>query len=289
MNTTDAIVDVGRLLAFALDVTETPSGGGSSADYARLVGRYVEDAQFRALFDGVVEGAGCEVTTADRHVGIVLRTRPDGPWAWPARSADLPWNRTFEEPQQRAARALVVIALLAYLAPSAADLDDVLSDPDVVLATVGVRDLEQFVRDFCEQCEAKTPDPASDVESRPTWWHWLQLPADAPTAKRIARSTTTYIVHDVLSFLHSAGWLIDTTPGRAAADKRYRPRRRMIHHYRDLMLDDVFNALRQYVENTRDPSTTGETATAGGQDRMKTESEQENDKNTSEVVGEGVS
>lgn len=289
MSTTDAIVDVGRLLAFALDVTATPGSGGSSADYARLVGRYVEDAQFRALFDGVVEGAGCEVTTADRHVGIVLRTRPDGPWAWPARSADLPWNRTFEEPQQRAARALVVVALLACLAPSAADLDDVLSDPDIVLVTVGVRDLEQFIRDFCEQCEAKTTDPASDVDSRPIWWHWLQLPADAPTARRIARGTTTYIVHDVLSFLHSAGWLIDTTPGRAVADKRYRPRRRLIHHYRDFMLDDVFNALRQHVQNTRGPSTAGETRTSGRQDEANTKAEQETAKDKAEVVGEGGS
>lgn len=289
MSTTDANIDVGRLLAFAVDVTATPGSGGSSADYARLVGRYVEDAQFRTLFDGVIEGVGCEVSTADRHVGIVLRTRPDGPWAWPARSADLPWNRTFEEPQQRAARALVIIALLAYLAPSAADLDDVLSDPDIVLATVGVRDLEQFIRDFCEQCEAKTTDPAGDVDSRPIWWHWLQLPADAPTARRIARSTTTYIVHDVLSFLHSAGWLIDTTPGRAAADKRYRPRRRLIHHYRDFMLDDVFNALRQHGQNARGVSTVGETTSLGPQGEATTEAEQDTAKDKAEVVGEGGS
>ncbi|WP_437312120.1 hypothetical protein [Sorangium sp. So ce388] len=249
MSASDAAVDVGRLLAFALDVTAAPGSGGVAADYARLVQRYVEDAPFRSLFDGVVEGAGCEVTTADRNIGLVLRTRSDGPWAWPARSADLPWNRSFEEMHPRAARALVVVALLAYVAPSAADLDDLLSDADVVLTTVAVRELERFIRDYCEQCEADTPDPTGDVESRPLWWHWLQMPAETPTDKRISRGTTTYIVYDVLSFLHNAGWLIDASPNRPAADKRYRPRRRLIHHYRDLLLDDVFGALRRHAES----------------------------------------
>lgn len=257
MSSADATVDVGRLLAFALDVAASPGSGGVPAEYGRLIQRYVEDAPFRTLFDGVVEGAGCEVTTADRNIGIVLRTRPDGPWAWPARSGDLPWNGSFEEPHQRAARALVAIALLAYVAPSAADLDDLLSDPDLVLTAVGVRELEQFIRDFCEQCETDAPDPTGDVESRPLWWHWLQVPAEAPTAKRISRGTTTYIVYDVLSFLHAESWLIDVSPNRAAADKRYRPRHRLIHHYRDLLLDDVFSALRRHADNIRTAAASG--------------------------------
>jgi hypothetical protein len=254
VSSVDATVDVGRLLSFSLDVTAAPGSAGLAADYARLVRRYLDDAVFRALFDGVVEGAGCEVTTADPNIGVVLRTRPDGPWAWPARSAELPWNKSFEEPKQRAARALVVLALLAYVAPSAADLDDLLSNPDVVLTTVGVRELEQFIRDFCEQCEANTPDPAGDVDSRPLWWHWVQMPAEAPTAKRISRGTTTYVVYEVLSFLHGAGWLVDRTSDRAAVNKQYRPRRRLIHHYRDLLLDDVFGALRRHADNARAPA-----------------------------------
>jgi len=244
----DATSDIGRLLAFALDVTSAPGGSGAGGDYARLVERYREDAAFRAMFDSVLEGAGCEVAAADSSVGLVIRTRADGPWAWPARSVDLPWNRSFEEPQPRAARALVVLALLAFVAPSAADMDDLLSDPAIVLPPIGVRELEQFIRDFCAQHEARSSDPAGDESTRPLWWHWMQLPTDAPTAKRISRSTTTYIVHDVLSFLQSAGWLIDTTPNRASADKRYRPRRRLLHHYRDLLVDDVFTALRRYAQ-----------------------------------------
>jgi hypothetical protein len=249
-------VEVGRLMAFALDVMASPGSSGLAAEYARLVERYMEDAGFRALFDGVLEGAGCQVASADRTVGVVLRTRPDGPWAWPARSADLPWNGSFEEPSQRAARALVVIGLLAYVAPSAADLDDVLSEADIVLPAVGVRELERFIRDFCEQCEAGTPDPAGDADTRPLWWHWLQVPGEAPTASRISRGTTSYIVYDVLSFLHDAGWLIELSANRAA-DKRYRPRRRLIHHYRDLLLDDAFAALQRHAGNTRSRTSAG--------------------------------
>lgn len=251
MSTSDASVDVGRLLAFALDVTAVPGENGLQADYGRLIQRYIEDAAFRALFDGTVEGAGCTVTTADRHIGIVLRTRPDGPWAWPARSADLPWNGKFEDAHQRAARALVVIALLAYVAPSAADLDELLADADVVVTTVGVRDLERFIRDFCEHCEANAIDPGDGAEHRPLWWHWLQLPAEAPTTRRSSRGTTTYVVYDVLSFLQGAGWLIDTTSSRAASDKRYRPRRRLLHHYRDLLLDEVFGTLQRHAAASR--------------------------------------
>lgn len=241
-------LDVGRLLAAALDVTAAPGSSGRPAEYARLVQRYLQDAPFRALFDGVVEGAGCQVASADKNIGLVLRTSPDGPWAWPARSADLPWNKSFEDPHQRAARALVVIALLAYVAPSAADLDDLLSDPDVVPTVVGVRELERFIRDFCEKCEEGGADPVGESNDRPLWWHWLQLPAEAPTARRVSRSTTAYIVYDVLSFLQMTGWLIDVSANRAAVDKRYRPRRRLLHHYRDLLLDEVFGAIRRHAE-----------------------------------------
>lgn len=247
MNSTDTAVDAGRLLAFALDITASPAGGVGAADYTRLVDRYREDAPFRVLFDGVIEGAGCEVATANHSVGIVLRTRPDGPWAWPAKSADLPWNG-FENMHLRAARALVVIALLAYLAPSGADLDDLLSDTEARLTPVSVRDLEQFVRDFCLQQESQAANPTGDENSRPLWWHWLQLPSEAPTAKRMARTTTSYVVHGVLSFLHGKGWLIDVTPKHSSEDKRYRPRRRLLYHFHDLLLDDLFRALREHAE-----------------------------------------
>lgn len=247
MNSTDAPVDAGRLLAFALDITASPAGGVGAAEYMRLVDRYREDASFRVHFDGVIEGAGCEVATANHSVGVVLRTRPDGPWAWPAKSADLPWNG-FENTHLRAARALVIIALLAYLAPSGADLDDLLSDTEARLNPVGVRDLEQFVRDFCLQQESQSPNPTGDETSRPLWWHWLQLPAEAPTAKRMARTTTSYVVHGVLSFLHGKGWLIDVTPKLSSEDKRYRPRRRLLYHFHDLLLDSLFRALREHAE-----------------------------------------
>ncbi len=257
----DSTLDAGRLLTLALDVAASPGAGADGAEYTRLLRRYIDDAPFRALFDGVVEGTGCEVCAADATVGIVLRTRRDGPWAWPARGTDLPWNNSFEPPERRGARALVVIALLAFIAPSAADLDDLLSDSDVVVTAVSVRELEEFIRDFCEQRESTAAHPDSDERAKPLWWYWLQLPPDAPTSTRIARSTTTYIVANTLSFLQQEGWLVDTTPKGANADKRYRPRRRLIHHYRDLLLDEVFAALRLHAQGIALHGTATESAT----------------------------
>ena len=177
MSRADPSVDVGRLLAFALDISASPVSGVGAADYACLIHRYLEDAPFRALFDGVVEGAGCEVASANRDIGLVLRTRPDGPWAWPARSSDSPWGK-FEDAHLRAARGLVVVALFAYLAPSAADLEDLLSDTESKVPPVGVRELEQFIRDFCTEQEVRSPDPFGTADARPLWWHWRPcLPA----------------------------------------------------------------------------------------------------------------
>jgi hypothetical protein len=238
-------VDIGRLLTLAVDVTAVPGSTGVAAEYHRLVLRYLADAPFRAAFRGVLEGAGLSVETAGEHVGIVLRADPDSPWAWPRRTADLPWN-AFSGASERASRALVVVALLAYVAPAAADLDELLSDPAAVLPAVAVRDLEQFVRGFCEQREADSPDPGGDPDSRPLWWHWLQLPPEKP-GTRTGPKTTVGVVFGVLQFLHEQGWLVDTTPARGGADKRYRPRRRLLHHHRDLLVDPVFLALRQHA------------------------------------------
>ena len=93
--------------------------------------RYLGEARFRREFDDVVEGIACEVADASVSTGIVLRTHPDGPWAWPRRSTDLPWAKKFLSPEERLARAVVVVALLAFVAPSAADLDDLLADPGI--------------------------------------------------------------------------------------------------------------------------------------------------------------
>jgi hypothetical protein len=245
-------VDAGKLVAFAVDVTATPGGSGEAAEYARLVDRYLADASFRRLVDDILEGVGCEVTDATLHAGLIVRSQLGGPWCWPARGADLPWNKSFLDLEERAARMIVVPALLAYVAPAAADFDDLLSDPTVVPATVSVRDLERFIRDFAQQHEAESPDPAG--EERPAWWYWLQPSEDTSGRKRISRKTTTYLTYDVLQFLHRQGLLVKTT-GTSAADAVYRPRRRLLAHYRDLLIDDLFTALRDFAAAYGRPDT----------------------------------
>ena len=250
-------VDVGRLIAFATDTTASPGSSGQAGEYARLIERYLSDSAYRLLVDDVLEGAGCSVTHAARREGLIVRTEPDGPWAWPERSAELPWNRNFSKNQavERAPRMLVVPALLAYIAPSAADFDDQLSDPTLTLPTVTVRDLEQFIRDFATRHENESPDPADD--ERPAWWHWLQAAGETATAERIGRSTTGYVVYDMLQYLSQIGLLAKVSG--SSHDTVYRPRRRILHHYRDLLVNDLFAML---TDHARDQHPVGDTPAA---------------------------
>jgi hypothetical protein len=254
-------VDVGRLIAFATDAGASLGSSGRAGEYARLIERYLSDSAYRLLVDDVLEGAGCTVAHAAPREGLIVRTEPDGPWAWPERSTDLPWNRNFSKNQavERAARMLVVPALLAYIAPSAADFDDQLSDPTLTLPTVTVRDLEQFIRDFATRQEDESPDPA--LEERPAWWHWLQAAGETATAERIARSTTGYVVYDMLQYLSQIGLLVKVSG--SSHDTVYRPRRRILHHYRDLLVNDLFSLL---TEHARDHQLAGDAPAAPTQE-----------------------
>lgn len=237
-------VDAGRLLVLAVDVTAAPGTTGRAGEYRQLVDRYMADASFRRLVDDLLEGVGCRTVTADQHYGLIVETAPDGPWAWPGRASDLPWNKNFEDKSARAARMLVVIGLLAYVAPSAADLDDYLSDPQMMRSLFTAGHLEGFIRDYAEQKEAAAEDPTGT--ERPLWWHWLQLPPALPTMQRAARGTTHYLVHEILSYLHKEGLLMRTS-GTTVRDFAYRPRRRLIAQMRALLADDLLQDLQAHA------------------------------------------
>lgn len=243
-------IDAGRLIALATDVTATPGDSGDRAEYARLTSRYLSDATFRSLVDDILEGTGCEVTDADPAAGLTLRSAPDGPWAWPVRSADLPWNKQGLPAGERACRMLVIPAMLAWIAPSAADFDDLAADSSLRPPDITVRGLEQFIRVCAEAHEAQDPDEAGDPDDKPVWWHWLQMQQEAPTRgqRRAARTDATYLVYEVLEFLHHEHLLRKPSKtGTSARDSRYRPRRRILAHYRDLLADDLFTALRDFA------------------------------------------
>lgn len=246
----------GRLVAFALDNSAVPGNSGSAGEYRTLVDAYVSDAVFRRLVDDVLEGASCTVIHADRNLGMLLDTEPDGPWAWPRRAADLPWNKNFSHPSARSARLLVPVALLAYIAPSAADFDDLLTDPLALSGTFTAAQLEGFIRDFAQRKEADTHDPAGG--EAPAWWHWLQLPAAAPTDQRASRQTTVYLVHEVLSFLHTQG-LLAKTSGFTVRDTVYRPRRRFIARCRTLLADELLQQLQEHAARRSEETDSGAT------------------------------
>ncbi|MFI9643477.1 hypothetical protein ACIG87_26080 [Micromonospora sp. NPDC051925] len=238
-------IDAGRLLVFALDVKATPGRTGQSAEYARLVARYLSEETFRQLFDDILEGAGCSVTHASPETGLVLLAEADSAWAWPARSSDLPWGKKQKE-EHRAARMLVVPALLAFIAPTAADLEDYVDDHTRLLPDVPVADLEDYIRQFALQQEAANPNPVGD--GRPLWWHWVQLP-QVRSAERSARTTSTYLVADVLDFLEEQHLAV-RRDNRPLTETVYRPRRRLMAHYRDLFLHDLFADLQSFTTSS---------------------------------------
>lgn len=252
--------DLGRLIAFALDVTAAPGSSGEAAEHGRLVEQYLADAEFRLMVDDFAEGANCEVAHADERVGLILRSEPDGPWAWPRRSAELPWNKKFgntgtDPAFERAARMIVIPALLAYIAPTAADVEDLVDDPTALLPEFTVNDLEQFIRDFARDRENSHPDPSGDEP--PLWWHWLQISDHAPTTTRIARSISGYLVYDVLQCLQQIGLLAKVTG--SGQTTTFRARRVLLFHYRDLLLNDLFEALQQHAQrNTSHARTASE-------------------------------
>ncbi|MFF8531667.1 hypothetical protein ACN6K9_002542 [Streptomyces sp. SAS_267] len=244
--------DAGRLVAFALDTTAVPGTSGQGARYRALLDRYRTDAAFRNLVDDILEGAGCFVAQADPHHGLLLDTEPDGPWAWPQRTADLPWNKNFENSAARAARLLVPVALLAYVAPSAADFDDLLADPLAAAATFTAAQLADFIAGFARHKEEETTDPPGN--EAPLWWHWLQLPAHVPTTKRAGRRSTEYLVHEVLTFLHGQR-LVAKTAGTTVRDSVYRPRRRLLARCRAMLADSLLTDLQAYAATRTEPAS----------------------------------
>jgi hypothetical protein len=243
-------IDAGKLIAFVTDPSLSPGGSGTSAEYRQLVTRYLAEADFRRTVDDILEGAGAVVTDAAEDLGLVVCVDQESPWCWPARSAQLPWNREGLSADERAPRMIVIPALLAYLAPSAADFEDRLTPEDV--RVVSVRELDQFIRDFAEHQEYNQPDPVGP--NKPIWWYWRQRSADAAVSDRIQRTTTTYWVHDVLQFLHGLR-LLTQTSGSSAANAVYRPRRRLLAHYRDLLVDDLYEALHQFATSRHTTTT----------------------------------
>jgi hypothetical protein len=243
-------IDAGRLLGYALNPTLTPGSGGKAADYGRLVERYLGDETFRMLFDDILEGVGCTVAHASLETGIVVLAEPESPWCWPARSSDLPWhNKQHKEEDQRAARMLVIPALLAYIAPTAADLEDFLTDPTLQLREVPVADLENFIREAALHLERANGNP--DGEERPLWWYWVQRAQDKSAGPR---STSTYLVADVLGFLHEHQLMV-RCDSKQLHETTFRPRRRLLAHYRDLMVDELFRDLQDLAAGYERQST----------------------------------
>jgi hypothetical protein len=247
------LVDVGRLVGYATDITCTPAASGTGADYRNLTRRYVIDGEFRTAVDEILDGVDCEVTDASEEVGLIVYPRPGSPWEWPTGAGDLAWNKG--EPEERAARMLVIVALLARHFPTGIDIESFIDDPQRALLPISVQELEQYIRGFCEQQKAGRPDMPSDLTDAdtPLWAWWTSNDAYSTTDHAISRGTTSYLVFKTLDSLATMGLTIDVTRDKPAERKKYRMKRRLLLQYRDFLMNPLFNALR---ETSTNPQTT---------------------------------
>ncbi len=75
-----------------------------------------------------------------------------------------------------------------------------------------------------------------------------QPPPEGGKAGRIGRGGAVYTVHDVLAFLRKQGLLTQvTSTSTRVADAVYRPRRRLLAHYRDLLVDELFAGIQGFA------------------------------------------
>ena len=79
------------------------------------------------------------------------------------------------------------------------------------------------------------------MRSPPVWWYWLQMRREAPTRgqQRSSRSDAAYLVYEMLEFLLHRQHLLIKVRDVPARECVYRPRR-VLAHYRDLLVDDLF-------------------------------------------------
>lgn len=201
MSTTlDDLVDVGRLIGFALQPTTRPS---HAVEYRRVLNRYRTEPDYRAAADAVLAGTNARVLD-DGDTGLVLGVEPESPFAFRLADLRLPNTQTREG---KLLAGLLMVAAGAYAYPAPGDLDD-----DRV-KRLPAADFEQWLRAACDRLASQ--DAAGELAGEETgfdeaWRMYREMPAHlvgerGAGANRLSPKCTAYWVRNVAGLLVEQG------------------------------------------------------------------------------------
>lgn len=129
--------DLGILVHYALRPKNRP---GADGDYARLVGRYLDETAFRTTLDALLDGMHLRVLHAG-DLGLVLTARRESAFAYRLSTESASWTKD----RARVLRGLAHLGIAAYAYPHPDDLHD----PSV--RYVDILPCEDFIRRSCGQ------------------------------------------------------------------------------------------------------------------------------------------
>lgn len=230
MSLTDADhADIGTLLGCAMRPTQRP---GRHSEYRRVLLRYRTELGFRSATNALLHGLGAQVLS-DGDFGLILGVSRESPLA--AKTSEVPNTSTSEN---RILLGLVLVGLVAYAYPSAAELDD-----DRV-RLISARDFDTWLRELCEGL--RSHDLAGEVIPEQgldeAWRIYLGMPSVVHTERgratgRLSPKCTRYWVHNAL------GWLTDQGLARedGSAEGAWTLTERFRVHAREVALERAYS------------------------------------------------
>jgi hypothetical protein len=257
--TPNALREIGELLEFGL---RPKMRAGASGEYATLLNRYRDDADFRHGFDALADGLGLRVLHAG-DLGLVLNTRRESVFAYRLSDESATWTKE----DSRLLRGLAHVGIAAYAYPHPEDLHD----PSV--RYVDAVSVEAFIRRSCADLQARADqvalgqvdqvvDLALEAGLDATWSLWTTREAAEVGARgrgsgRILAKTTTYWVLRALKELTDNGM---ARPVGKDIEARFQLLERFRHQVGSAAAQEAYRAmcaLRQAEHDGVDPRDPG--------------------------------
>jgi len=206
------------------------------ADYRRLIDRYLDEADFRALTRSVAEGLGLTVLDIGAH-GLVLAPSMNSAFSLPASDFRSPSGYA----DDRLLDGLVQIAIATTVFPRARDLED---DPDLARSPVTVSEVSTQLKSLCaalSHANRDTPDPEASEEATGLYEAWRVYQRRLEGASRSRRSTKRIIEHG-LDQLRAHGCFT-----RQAGVPGWRPTRRYQILVQDLAATRLYDEVQRVL------------------------------------------